>query len=429
MESPGLVELRRTCPTHRPGMTESMLKTWAGSTLKTWAGRGRLAVYVAAIVLGIVQASILADAYSVAGGVALLLGGAHAGSLALALWRPVEAAGLSLVAVTLTALTMVSQGVDGWPWMVPPPTVTQVLVLIVLTLVAGWRLAAITLGIQVAAGVALAVVGLAWNDFAPTIVEVANFASLALMLGALATVARRLAESRSALREEHERRSVVEEKARIARELHDVIAHNMSLITVQARSAPHRVADVSPAAEAEFAEIADLAASALRQMRGVLDVLRTEEGQSGRVPVPGIDGLAGLFESARGTGQRVEVRGELPDLTDVSPEVGTAAYRIVQEALSNARRHAPSEPVGVDLTMGEEGLGIRVANPVDGAAPASSTETSGGGHGLIGMRERASAVGGNITAGATDGDEFVVEALLPAQTAVHTPVKRGRKTP
>lgn len=398
--------------------------------LKTWPGRGRLALYVAATVLGIVEAAVLTtDPYEVAGGVALLIGVTHAASIPLALRRPVEAAGLSLVAVTVAALAVARQSPEGWPWMVAPPTLTQLLVLLVLTLVAGWRLAAITLGIQVAAGVVLAVVGLAWNDFVTSLVEVANFASLALLLGALATVARRLAESRSALQEEHERRSVVEEKARIARELHDVIAHNMSLITVQARSAPHRVDDVSPAAQAEFDEIADLAASALRQMRGVLDVLRTEEGQSGRVPVPGIDGLADLFESARGTGQRVEVRGDLPELTDVAPEVGTAAYRIVQEALSNARRHAPSEPVGVDLTMGDEGLGIRVANPLDGAAPASSTETLGGGHGLIGMRERASAVGGSVTAGARDGNEFVVEALLPAQTAVRTPVKRGRKTP
>ncbi|NGN91567.1 histidine kinase [Nocardioides sp. KC13] len=393
--------------------------------LKTWAGRGRLAVYVAAIVLGIVQSAVLADAYSVAGGVALLLGGAHAGSIALALWRPVEAAGLSLVAVTLCAVAIMGRGEDGWPWMVPPPTLTQVLVLIVLTLVAGWRLAAITLGIQVAAGVALAVVGLAWNDFVPALGEVANFASLALILGALATVARRLAESRSALREEHERRSVVEEKARIARELHDVIAHNMSLITVQARSAPHRVDDVSPAAEAEFAEIADLAASALRQMRGVLDVLRTEEGQSGRVPVPGIDGLGELFESARGTGQRVEVRGDLPELADVAPEVGTAAYRIVQEALSNARRHAPSEAVSIDIDQAED-LTVRIANRLDGAAPA--IEATGGGHGLIGMRERAAAVGGSLTAGPVD-DEFVVEARLPVETAVRTPIERGRKTP
>ncbi|MBC7279021.1 histidine kinase [Nocardioides sp.] len=398
--------------------------------LSTWTGRGRLAVYIAALVLGIVEAAVLAtDPYEVAGGVALLIGLTHAASVPLALRRPVEAAGLSLIAVTVAALAIARASDNGWPWMVPPPTLTQLLVLVVLTLVAGWRLAAITLAIQVAAGVVLALVGWNWNDIGDSLVQVANFASLALLFGALATVARRLAESRSALREEYERRSVVEEKARIARELHDVIAHNMSLITVQARSAPHRVDDVSPAAEAEFAEIADLAASALRQMRGVLDVLRTEEGQSGRVPVPGIDGLAELFESARGTGQRVEVRGELPELTDVAPEVGTAAYRIVQEALSNARRHAPNEPVSVDLTMGEEGLGIRVANALDGTAPAADKDTTGGGHGLIGMRERATAVGGRITAGATDEDEFVVEALLPAQTTVRTLPKRGRKIP
>ncbi|TQL66678.1 signal transduction histidine kinase [Nocardioides albertanoniae] len=403
--------------------------------LKTWVGRGRLALYVAATVLGIVQAAILTE--SVAGGVAMLVGFSHAAAVPLALRRPVEAAGLSLVAVTAAALAVARHSPDGWPWMAPPPTLTQLLVLLVLTVVAGWRLAATTLGIQVAIGVALAVVGLAWNDFVGSLVEVANFASLALLLGALATVAGRLVESRSALREEHERRSVVEEKARIARELHDVIAHNMSLITVQARSAPHRVDDVSPAAEAEFAEIGDLAASALRQMRGVLDVLRTEEGQSGRVPVPGVDGLGELFESARGTGQRVEVHGELPALTDVAPEVGTAAYRIVQEALSNARRHASDEPVTVDLSLGEAELEIRVANALDGAAPGADidAESAGGGHGLIGMRERAAAVGGTLTAGAestagtSEGDQFVVEARLPVTTTVRKTSRRGRKTP
>lgn len=394
--------------------------------LKTWSGRGRLALYVAATVLGIVEAAVLTtDPFEVAGGVALLIGATHAASIPLALRRPVEAAGLSLVAVTVAALAIARHSPDGWPWMVPPPTLTQLLVLVVLTLVAGWRLAAITLGIQVAIGVVLAVVGVVWNDIVDSLIEVANFASLALLIGALATVARRLSESRSALREEHERRSVVEEKARIARELHDVIAHNMSLITVQARSAPHRVDDVSPAAAAEFDEIADLAASALRQMRGVLDVLRTEEGQSGRVPVPGIDGLADLFESARGTGQRVEVRGDLPELTDMAPEVGTAAYRIVQEALSNARRHAPREAVRVEIDQAED-LTVRIVNPLDGAATG---ESAGGGHGLIGMRERAAAVGGSVTAGAVDGNEFVVEARLPAETAVRTPDKRGRKTP
>lgn len=397
--------------------------------LSTWTGRGRLAVYVAAFVLGIVEAAVLTEEFKVAGGVSMLLGFAHAASLVLALRRPVEAAGLSLVAVTMSAVAIISQGEGGWPWMIPPVTITQLLVVLVLAFVAGWRVPAITLGIQVTVGLALAVVGVAWNDFADSLRAVVNFASLALLFGALATVARRLAESRSALREEHERRSVVEEKARIARELHDVIAHNMSLITVQARSAPHRVDDVSPAAEAEFAEIADLAASALRQMRGVLDVLRTEEGQSGRVPVPGIDGLAELFESARGTGQRVEVRGDLPELAEVAPEVGTVAYRIVQEALSNARRHAPSEPVVVDLTLGEEDLRVRVANALDGTVRAADKDAAGGGHGLIGMRERAAAVGGSITAGATDEDEFVVEALLPAQTAVRTLPKRGRKIP
>src|SRR5699024_1336202 len=126
-------------------------------------------------------------------------------------------------------------------------------------------------------------------------------------------------------------RTVVEDKSRIARELHDVIAHNMSLITVQARSAPERIGDVGESAEAEFDQIADRAADALRQMRGVLDVLRTEPGQSGRDPVPGIDDLPELFESARATGQDVVVEGLAPMGLMVSTEAGVAVSRYHQE--------------------------------------------------------------------------------------------------
>ncbi|MGH3352061.1 MAG: sensor histidine kinase [Nocardioides sp.] len=407
--------------------------------LSTWPRRRRTAVFFVAAVLMAVQAPLLVTNHDVLVGFALLMAGAHAASAPLAMWRPMPAAGLSVVAFTVQAVVIMPQGAAGWPLSVPPQIITQLVVLLVLTLVAGWRVAASTFVVQLAIGVVLSVVGLAWkNTFGDSIGAVALFAALSVLVGSLGLAVGRLAESREALREEkrisaeeHQRRSVVEEKARIARELHDVIAHNMSLITVQARSAPHRVGEVSEAAEAEFAEIADLAASALRQMRGVLDVLRTEPGQSGRVPVPGIDGLSELFESARATGQRVEVHGDLPETKDVAPEVGAATYRIVQEALSNARRHAADAPVRVDLALGKKELEVRVANALQ-RAEETDPEASDG-HGVMGMRERASAVGGVLTIAAldqdeTDRDEFVVEARLPVQTAVRTPGKRGRKT-
>lgn len=245
----------------------------------------------------------------------------------------------------------------------------------------------------------------------------------------------RLAESRQALlrertisAEEHVRRTMVEEKSRIARELHDVIAHNMSLITVQARSAPHRVGDVSEAAATEFAEIADRAAEALRQMRGVLDVLRTEPGQSGLVPVPGVDGIASLVASAGATGQEVALHGAVPTPEQVAADVGAAAYRILQEALSNARRHAPEAPVRIDVRLADEVLELRVANPV-----VTEAGVGADGHGVLGMRQRAASVGGVVRAGTAHRDgstgsegsdgstgsvaavEYVVTARLPAQ--------------
>ncbi len=386
--------------------------------LTKWQARGRIALLAAAVILIAVQATLLVTLNGLVTGAALVLATGHVMSAPLALWRPVPAAGLSLIASTLQALAVMSQGPTGWPWAIAPQVITQLLVVLVLTVVAGWRIAAGTVILQLLIGIALAVAGLAWNDVGVSLGYVLLFAGLALLVGSLGALGGRLVEIRDALSherrisaEEHARRTVVEEKSRIARELHDVIAHNMSLITVQARSAPHRVEGVGPAAQAEFGEIADRAAEALRQMRGVLDVLRTEPGQSGRVPVPTVEELGDLFESARGTGQEVIVQGAPPAADRVTPEVGAATYRIVQEALSNARRHAPERPVHVDLTVKESEFEMRITNPVDGPV-----EDGAEGHGVVGMRERASAAGGRLTAGA-DGGDYLVVATLPLRDA------------
>lgn len=391
----------------------------------------RILLVLVAVALLAVQASLLSVQHGVVVGVALGLATAHVLSAPLALAQPVPAAGLSLVMVTIQALVMMPEGAPGWPWAVAPQVVTQLLVLFVLTLVSGWRLAGGTLLLQLVAGIVLAFAGVPWNGLATSLGYVALFAALALLVGSLAVVSGRLVEIGEALRrertisaEEHVRRTMVEEKSRIARELHDVIAHNMSLITVQARSAPHRVGEVSESASAEFAEIADRAAEALRQMRGVLDVLRTEPGQSGLVPVPGVDGLPGLVESASATGQRVDLHGDLPVSDRVTAEVGAAAYRILQEALSNARRHAPDSPVRVDVLVGDEELSLRVTNQVDGQ-PEVDPVVGADGHGVLGMQQRASAVGGSVTVETTrierpardDGEtsEYVVTVRLPLQ--------------
>src|SRR5699024_6709817 len=192
---------------------------------------------------------------------------------------PIPAAVLSLLASTAQALVIMPQGVIGWPWAIAPQIITQLLILLVLTIVAGWWIAAGTLVVQLVIGVILAMIGSAWNDFVALLGYVALFATLSLLFGSLCVISGRLVEIPVALRREREisadeyaRRTGVEDKSRIAREVHDVIAHNMYLITGLSLSAPERIGGVGESVEAEFDQIADRAADALRQIGGILDV-------------------------------------------------------------------------------------------------------------------------------------------------------------
>src|SRR5690625_16713 len=203
--------------------------------LTRWQARGRVAVLVAAVVLLAVQAPLLAVRHDVVVGVALLLALVHVIGAPLALWRPIPAAVLSLLASTAQALVIMPQGVIGWPWAIAPQIITQLLILLVLTIVAGWWIAAGTLVVQLVIGVILAMIGSAWNDFVASLGYVALFAALSLLFGSLGVISGRLVEIRGALRrereisaEEYARRTDVEDKSGIARELHDEIAHNMS---------------------------------------------------------------------------------------------------------------------------------------------------------------------------------------------------------
>ena len=235
-------------------------------------------------------------------------------------------------------------------------------------------------------------------------------------------------------------RALLEERQRIARELHDVVAHHMSVIAIQAEAAPYKVAEPPKELVDSFAEIRASALSGLQELRRVLGVLRSETADV--VPQPGLGDLDALLESARGGGVTVatSVTGDprlLPQGVDLS------AYRIVQEALSNAMRHAPGAAVQVKLYYGEAALVIEVRNDgppagatvagappagalpgdagqdgaagQDGGAPGKRTGPlgRGGGHGIIGMRERATMLGGYLTAGPTEKGEFLVRAALP----------------
>jgi signal transduction histidine kinase len=237
----------------------------------------------------------------------------------------------------------------------------------------------------------------------------AALAAVALLVRWLILSRRQLARETELGEAERARRAVLEERSMIARELHDVVAHHMSLIVVQAQSAPYRLSDVDAATREEFTSIERSARAALTEVRGVLGVLRSDDGERLVAPVPGGADVASLLASAQAAGMPLTWDALPVTLGEVPAAVGLAAYRIVQESLSNASRHAPGQPCHVRVELDEESLHLFVANVI--GAPTPSTEASGG-SGLVGMRTRAEAVGGELTAG-REGDHWQVSARLP----------------
>ncbi|MEU0809154.1 sensor histidine kinase [Streptomyces sp. NPDC005970] len=209
------------------------------------------------------------------------------------------------------------------------------------------------------------------------------------------------------------------ERARIARELHDVVAHHISTLSVQAETARLTTPGLPPLGAERLLAIGDTARQALTEMRRLLGVLRDDasSGPPTRRPQPGLDQLLTLVDEARDTaggGVRLVVRGRIAPL---EPGLELTAYRIVQEALTNARRHAPGAPVDVELHYAEGALRVTVRDigPVTG--PMSPGPASGGGHGLLGMRERVAMAGGTLCTGHGPAGGFVVAAELPLRAA------------
>ena len=213
------------------------------------------------------------------------------------------------------------------------------------------------------------------------------------------------------------------ERARIARELHDVVAHHISMIAVQAETARLATPGMPDTGARRLLEIGDTARAALTEMRRLLGVLREDARDPGperrqadnpvadRRPQPGLQQVNELLDEARsaaGTGVRLIISGSPATL---DPGVELAAYRIIQEALTNARRHAPGAAVDVELHYEPDTLRLRVRDNGPGASAVAPVA----GHGLLGMRERAGAVGGRLRTGTADLGGYLVEATLPAR--------------
>jgi signal transduction histidine kinase len=219
-----------------------------------------------------------------------------------------------------------------------------------------------------------------------------------------------LAAQKGRAEAERARRAVLEERTRIARELHDVVAHHMSLIAVRAETAPYRLAGLSEPARAEFSSLSEVAREALTEMRRLLGVLRHDQ-PAALAPQPQLADLPVLIDAARRAGVSVEL--SLPSAPGQVPAgVGVCAYRIVQESLSNASQHAPGAAVTVSVDHDSGAVLLRVANGPGGPAGPSENE-QGPGRGLTGMRERVALLGGSLSAGPSPDGGFVVSAVLP----------------
>ncbi|MFF7457351.1 sensor histidine kinase [Kitasatospora sp. NPDC008115] len=369
---------------------------------------------------------VLVNDYGVDGGLAAALAVVQTVPLLLAVTRPLPAWWITGGGALLTSLLVLAtgdgagpDGVDGpWPW--PPPGIVGYLLLMLTlslresrrTLVAVWTVTA-------AASLALSVIGVTGRSGGGNSLLATALAGVVLVLGGAlrerAEARRLLAEQEHISEAERERRTLLEERARIARELHDVVAHHMSVIAVQAASAPYRITGVPAEAAEEFTAIAGTARESLAEMRRLLGVLRSEESGAEKAPQPGVGQLAQLVDTVRRAGVSAELT-VAPELAGdpLPPAVGLSVYRIVQEALANVVRHAPGAAAWVSLAVADGSLLVTVVN----AAPpvrAESLEASaeGTGQGLVGMRERVRLLDGRLDTGPLPDGGFKVAAVLP----------------
>jgi len=218
------------------------------------------------------------------------------------------------------------------------------------------------------------------------------------------------AERAERTREEEARRRVAEDRIRIARELHDVVAHHIALINAQAGIAVHLADELPPLVQAALENIRDTSHEALQELKATVGLLRQSEDPAAPLePAPGIAQLPELLASFARSGLEVRL-DETGQVRALPPAVDLTAYRIVQESLTNVSKHAGVPTARVQLYFGDEQLAIRVE---DDGRSAPMRPYTGTGHGLTGMRERAAVVGGALTAGRDPWGGFRVAADLP----------------
>ncbi|MFG2130752.1 sensor histidine kinase [Streptomyces sp. NPDC048751] len=341
----------------------------------------------------------------------LLIGFLSLAPVLLTLVRPVGAFWFSLSAAPVTAV--LGDSWDNWPWQAGS-FACHLAVLAVVALRTRPRAAAWMWALTATYSIVVEMVlgaGHYASNTAPLLV-ISALVLLGVTVWHTHRQARReVTAQQTVTAHERSRRTLLEERTTIARELHDVVAHHMSVVAIQAEAAPYRVENPPPELERAFLTIRENAVAALTELRRVLGVVRAEDYEAPDAPQPTLADLEALLDNVRDAGLSVDkvVTGAVRELPQ---GVELSAYRIVQEALSNTLRHAPGASARVEIGYVLGGLGLRVVN---GAPPELSLlkPSPGAGHGITGMRERVSMLNGEMTAGRTDDGGYEVTVFLP----------------
>ncbi|MFI1376979.1 sensor histidine kinase [Streptomyces longwoodensis] len=368
------------------------------------------------LVAGVAVFAMLVGWASGGGGLGPTLGGLLvAVPVLLTLIRPVGAFWLSFVVTTV--VTVLNGSLLDWPWL-PGSGVSHVAVLTIVAIRTRPRTAAWMWALTGAYGFVAEFLfggGDAYGSNTAPMLVVSAIALLAVTVWHIRRDARQeVTAQRTATAHERSRRTLLEERTTIARELHDVVAHHMSVVAIQAEAAPYRVENPPEELEKAFATIRENAVAALTELRRVLGVVRAEDYEAPDAPQPTLADLDALLANVREAGLDVSktVTGAVRELPQ---GVELSAYRIVQEALSNALRHAPGAGARVEVAYVLGGLGLRVVNSAP-PEPGQVRPSPGAGHGITGMRERVSMLDGEMTAGPTQAGGYEVTVFLPARS-------------
>ncbi|MDX3058996.1 histidine kinase [Streptomyces sp. NE06-03E] len=354
--------------------------------------------------ISLMEGVFAANTYSPFGVVTVVTAFLPAVALMMTLVRPVLAFWVSIAITPLVAATS-----SDWPWGASA-FACHLGVLVVVAARTRPRTAAWMWLITLFVGSALGNFAAAYSSSSE---PMAVASALALLLVALVQVRRdaqrEVTVQRTVTAVERDRRTLLEERTTIARELHDVVAHHMSVVAIQAEAAPYRVENPPPELEQAFVTIRENAVAALTELRRVLGVVRAEDYEAPDAPQPTLAEIDRLLDNVRETGLETEktVTGAVRELPQ---GVELSAYRIVQEALSNTLRHAPGAAAKVELGYVLGGLGVRVVN---GPARGLVKPSPGAGHGITGMRERVAMLDGEMTAGSTQDGGYEVAVFLP----------------